>query len=149
MTVESMFLALDLLFHRKTLSRRQILLLAIGVAVVFLGTYLAESARLAFDLSTLPYAIGIIVFSGIGYYALQNNTGRIKEGSKNIGFSVAAIASAMILILIYHNSAIFTSIRAVPFIEGVLSGFFLCIAFSMEIRAVKHSMTGMRARMSC
>jgi drug/metabolite transporter (DMT)-like permease len=140
------FLALDFMFHRKVLAGNRILVLAGGVGVVFLGTYLAESTRLAFNLSTLPYAVGIILFSGIGYYALANKTGKIKEESKNLAFSVAAIASALVLLCLYHGSALFASVQAIPFAAGIISGFFLCIAFSMEMRAVKHSMTGSERR---
>ncbi|MDE1865679.1 MAG: hypothetical protein KGH94_03540 [Candidatus Micrarchaeota archaeon] len=136
------FLALDFMFHRKVLSRRQVALLVIGVLVVFVGTFFAESTGITLDTSTLPYAIGIILFSGIGYYALANKTAKISDSSKNFAFSVSSAAIAALLLLLYHSPATLASIRALPFAAGAIGGFALCIAFSMEIGAVKHSMTG-------
>lgn len=136
------FLLLDLVFHRKTLSRKEIYLLVIGVIVVFAGTFFASSKGFQFSLSILPYAIGIITCSGIGYYALANSTGKVTEASKNLAFSICAIASGVVILALNHGSAVLEALKPVPFAAGVVSGFFLCIAFSMEIRAVKHSMTG-------
>jgi hypothetical protein len=135
------FLALDFAFHRKKIGVKHMLLLAGGVAIVFLGTFFAESTGVHFDVSTLPYAVGMIIAGGIGYYALANKPDKISDGSKNLAFTIAAVVTAALLVLC-HGSLSFNSVTATPFLYGIAAGFLLCIAFSMEIRAVKQGTTG-------
>lgn len=135
------FLVLDFAFHRKKLDVKPMLLLAVGVAIVFLGTFFAESTGVHFDVSTLPYAVGMIIAGGIGYYALANKPDKISDGSKNLAFTIAAVVTAVLLVL-YHGSLSFNLVTATPFLYGISAGFLLCVAFSMEIRAVKQGTTG-------
>lgn len=135
------FLALDFLFHRKKIAGREALLLIAGVAIVFIGTYFAESTGLRFNTSALPYAVLLIVASGLGYYALANKTKRIGGGSKNTAFAIAAIVMGLSLLLIYHNS-IFNSITPFQLLEAVAAGALLCVAFTCEMKGVRYAVTG-------
>ena len=136
------FLLLDLVFHRKKLTSKEIALLIIGVLIVFSGSFFAESSGFKFELSTLPYAIGIIISSGVAYYALANNTRRVTEGSKQLAFVVAGLAVSLAVLLLYHGPAVLSRYSNLFFLLGAGAGALLCVAFSMEIKAVKIAMTG-------
>jgi hypothetical protein len=136
------FLVLDLVFHRKKLSTKQILMLVLGAVVVFMGTFFAESSGLVFNLSVLPYAIGLMVTAGVGYYALANNTKHVNESSKQFAFVISGLIIVGLLLLFYHSPSVLRGYSNTFFLLGAIGGFLLCIAFAMEIRAVKYSMTG-------
>ena len=136
------FLFLDLLFHRKKLGSKEIALLLFGVTIVFFGTFFAESSGFRFQLSTLPYALGIILAAGIGYYAMANKTNKITEGSKQLAFVVAGLVVAITVLIFYHGPSVLSRYSTPFFVLGVVAGALLCLAFSMEIKAVKHAMTG-------
>jgi hypothetical protein len=133
-------LALDLIFHRKRLGIRDVVVLCIGVAVVFLGTYVSGSVGIRFNMNILPYAVGIILSSGIGYYALANETESANCGSKNLVFGISSIASALFLFVLYKIPVIPISPAIV--VTGIAAGAALCIAFNSEILAVYKSQTG-------
>jgi drug/metabolite transporter (DMT)-like permease len=136
------FLFLDLIFHRRKLSSKEIVLLLIGVGIVFFGTFFAESSGFRFQLSTLPYALGIILAAGIGYYAMANKTNKITEGSKQLAFVFAGLVVAITVLILYHGPNVLSRYSTPFFLLGIVAGALLCIAFSMEIKAVKHAMTG-------
>jgi drug/metabolite transporter (DMT)-like permease len=136
------FLFLDLVFHHKKLRLREIILLLTGVLIVFCGTFFAESSGFHFQLSNLPYAIGIILFSGVAYYALENNTKKVTEGSKQIAFVIAGLVLYTAVLALYHGPAVLARYSNWFFLVGAVAGALLCLAFSMEMRAVKAAMTG-------
>jgi glucose uptake protein GlcU len=136
------FLALDLIFHRKKLSSRIISLLLIGVLAVFIGSYLAQSTGLTFNMAALPYAVGIIVSAGVGYYALANSTKTVTEGSKQLAWAIPGLILGVAMFLFYHVSFVPNMQTLGLFFIGILAGLFLCVAFAMEIRAVKYGSTG-------
>ena len=107
-----------------------------------MGTFFAESSGFVFNLAVLPYAVGLMVTAGIGYYALANNTKHVTESSKQFAFVIAGLVIVAILLVFYHGSNVFSGYSNTFFLLGVIGGFLLCIAFAMEIRAVKYSMTG-------
>lgn len=136
------FLALDLVFHRKKLGSKEMALLLFGVSIVFFGTFFAESSGFKFQLSTLPYAVGIIVSSGVAYYALANNTKKVTESSKQLAFVVAGLVVAISVLFLYHGPSVLAKYSDLFFVIGAAAGALLCVAFSMEIKAVKYAMTG-------
>jgi drug/metabolite transporter (DMT)-like permease len=130
------FLALDFLINRKEIRRSQIMPLVLGVFVVFIGTYLSQSTGFTFNVAALPYVIGIIVCSGVGYYAMVYKTEHDDTESKLFTYiAIGALLGAM-LIPIQPIKAIPTSYLVEMLCVGIIGGFLLCVAFVTEIRAV-------------
>ncbi len=134
------FLALDFLINRKKIHNSQVLPLILGVLIVFIGTYLCQSTGFTFDFAALPYIIGIIFFSGVGYYVMVYKTERDNTESKFLAYTIVGTIAGVILIPLQPIPIVLNTTFVEMLAIGVISGFLLCAAFITEIRAVVQSL---------
>lgn len=129
-----LFLAIDLVAYRKKLSKKEVYGLILGVMVVFFGTFLAQSKGFSFDVTTIPFVLGIIFFNGVGYYASMYKTEKYSTSSKLLIMSLFLI----VLGIIFNPSCSgCTGNFYIPLLAGLGSGFFLALAIGSEVSAVR------------
>jgi hypothetical protein len=135
------FLSVDIVRYGKKLSASELLLLAIGVLLVSIGTFFAESHGYSFDISTLPLIIGIAVSGGLGFYGLLYDLKKHGEGLKLLSLSILDLLMGIVLLLLDYKF-----ILSYYSLLAVAAGFVFSIAVGTEMHAMKLEKESTRKR---
>ena len=134
------FFAIDAARYRRFLAPSQAAVLVIGVALIILGIFYAESNSYRFQAGTLPFVILITLFAGIGYYMEFYRIRKYSIGTKLLFQPIFLLASGL-----FFAGPIF--VNSPYFALGILGGFAFSLASAMELRAMKMTKARGNARM--
>lgn len=131
------FFVIDLVKYHSKLSSRVIVFIMIGIILVIIGTLLTESINYSFNYSILPFAIAIIVFAGLGYYAVFYNIHEYSIGSKISSITIISFITSIVLLFILPPDKIIYQVQSVYSIMVVISGMLFITALALELKVVK------------
>lgn len=134
------FFAIDAARYRRFLAPSQAAVLVIGVALIILGIFYAESNSYRFQAGTLPFVILITLFAGVGYYMEFYRIRKYSIGTKLLFQPIFLLASGL-----FFAGPIF--VNSPYFALGILGGFAFSLASAMELRAMKMTKARGNARM--
>jgi len=129
------FLFIDIVRYHKKVPTKQTFGLLLGVVLIVLGIFYAESNGQQFQVGTIPFILGIGVISGIGYYMEFYKIKKYSIGTKLIFQPVFLIPIALLLAPSISN-ANFGYIAL-----GIVGGLLFSLASVLELRAMKTSST--------
>ncbi len=129
------FFAIDAAKYRKKVPPRKLAMLLVGVLLVAVGVFYAESNGFSFQVGTLPFVVGISVIAGVAYYMQFYRIEKYSVGSK-----LALQPVFLIIIALAFQPAIAGQSLAYAAL-GVLGGSAFTLANFLELRAMKASMT--------
>ncbi len=130
------FFAIDYMKYHKSLKAKQSMVLLIGILLIVIGIFYAESNEYSFQLGTIPFIFGIAIFAGIGYYAQFYKIKSYSIGSKLLFQPIMLVPFSLLLVL--FNPLGFSYYY---FVLGLLGGFTFAFASTLELRAMKISTT--------
>jgi drug/metabolite transporter (DMT)-like permease len=136
-TSSLIFFGIDVARYKRRLSKREIGIVTLGIMLVIIGVYLAESnGSLSFDFATLPFVIVIMLFAGFGYYLVCYNMRKYSVGSKISSISISSFVASL-FILFFAPAGAFAKTSPVLALGVLAAGAFYIIAVALELRAVE------------
>ncbi len=134
------FFAIDAIKYRRSLKLGQTAMLLMGVLLIIIGIFYAESNGYRFQLSTLPFIFLITVFAGIGYYMEFYRIKKYSIGTKMLFQPIFLIATGLFFAWPVYALNIY-------FALGIFGGFAFAFASVMELRAMKMTKARGKANM--
>ncbi len=136
-TSSLVFFGIDVAKYKRRLSKSEVSIVTLGILLVIIGVYFAESSgSFAFDFAALPFIIVIMLFAGFGYYLVFYNIRKYSVGSKISSISISSFAASFFILLFAPANA-FAGIKPVLALGVLAAGAFYVAAVALELKAVK------------
>jgi drug/metabolite transporter (DMT)-like permease len=126
------FLLIDLFRYHTKMRPKILALLVIGVTLVSIGAYFAETENSVFQVSAIPFALAIATLAGVGYYLQYYRIHKYPVGSKVLFEPVFLLLFG----LLFSPSFAFADISVEYLLLGLLSGIVFVWGSVLELAAV-------------
>ncbi len=124
------FLLIDLFRYHTKIRPKILILLLIGVTLVTIGAYFAETENSVFQISAVPFALAIATLAGVGYYLQYYRIHKYPVGSKVLFEPVFLLLFGLLF------SPSFTGISVLYILLGLFSGIVFVGGSVLELAAI-------------